>query len=129
MLTKRTLLVCLELLVVVGIVSCTPTIVSTDAGVYQNGKMYAVSSKDIDAVYQATLVAMDKLQLKVEEKMKDVFAAKVIASSADGKRVVVTIKPGAEKKTEFNISVGYGDEERVRKVYAEIDSALMAKGK
>ena len=129
MLTKRTLLVCLELLVVVSVIGCAPTIVSTDAGVYQNGKMYAVSSKDLDSVYQATLVAMDKLQLKVDDKMKDVFAAKVIASSADGKRVVVTIKPGAEKKTEFNISVGYGDEERVRKIYAEIDSALMAKGK
>jgi hypothetical protein len=129
MLTKKMCLVCLELLVVVAVFGCAPTIVSTDAGVYQNGKMYAVSSKDLDSVYQATLVAMDKLQLKVEEKMKDVFAAKVIASSADGKRVVVTIKPGAEKKTEFNISVGMGDEERVRKVYAEIDSALNAKGK
>ncbi len=89
MLAKRTLLVCMELLVVVGIISCAPTIVSTDAGVYQNGKMYAVSSKDLDTVYQATLVAMDKLQLKVDEKMKDVFAAKVIASSADGQRVIV----------------------------------------
>jgi hypothetical protein len=131
MLTKQMCLVCLELAVVVGVIGCAPTLVSTDSAVYQNGKLYASSSKDLDAVYQATIQAMDKLQLKVTDKIKDVFAARVKAVSADNKIIIVNIKPYGDKKTEYTIMVGtLGDEERSRKIYTEIDVALsMAKGK
>ena len=115
----------MEAVVVIGVISCAPTIVSTDAGVYQSGKLWATSSKDMDAVYAAALYAMDKLQLEVTDKAKDVFAAKVIAKSADNKLIVVTIKPTADKKTAYNIQVGtFGNEERSRKIYAEIVNGL-----
>ena len=127
MLAKKMLLICLEAVLVVSVISCAPTIVSTDAGVYQNGKLWAASSKDMDAVYAATLQAMDKLQLKVTDKAKDVFAAKVIAMSADNEMVVVKIKPTADQKTSYDIRVGgLGNEERSRKVYNEIINALAA---
>jgi uncharacterized lipoprotein len=103
-------------------------IVSTDAGVYQAGKLYASSGKDVDAVYTATLQAMDKLELKVTDKAKDVFAAKVVAKSADGKEIIVRIKPTADKKTEYNIQIGpFGNEERSRKVFTEIENSLAKK--
>ncbi len=125
---KRVLLVCMEALVIAGVVGCTPTIISSDAGVYQHGTMYAVSSKDMDAVYQASLQAMDKLELKVTDKMKDVFGAKVLAKTADGKIITVKIKPTQENKTMYSIKVGaFGNEERSRKIYAEIDTNLGAK--
>ena len=128
MLAKRVLLVCMEALVMVSIVGCTPKIVGSDAGVYQGGTMFAVSSKDMDAVYQATLQAMDKLELKVSDKMKDVFSAKVTAKSADGKMIVVEIKPTMNNETKYSIKVGtLGNEERSRKIYMEIDNALMGK--
>ncbi|MCJ7728547.1 MAG: DUF3568 domain-containing protein, partial [Sedimentisphaerales bacterium] len=122
MLAKRVMLICMEAVVVVGVIGCgAPKIFSTDAGVYQNGKLYGVSSKDMDSVYSATLYAMDKLQLQITDKAKDVFAAKVIAKSADGKIVVVKMKPTTDKKTEFEIGVGaLGDEERSRRVFDEI---------
>ena len=122
----------MEAIVVIGVIGCgAPKMFSPDAAVYQNGKLWAMSSKDMDAVYTATLQAMDKLQLQVSEKMKDVFAAKVIAKSADNKLIVVKIKPAAGQKTEYSIQIGsFGDEERARKIYDEIAAALgMPKGK
>ncbi len=125
MTTKKTLLLCLGLVAVVAVISCAPTIVSNDAAVYSAGKMYARASKGLDAVYAASLSAMDKLQLQVTDKAKDVFAAKVTAKSADGKTVVVKIKPAGEGVTAFTVQVtGLGDEARVRKVYDEIQAAL-----
>jgi hypothetical protein len=116
----------MEAVVVVGIIGCgAPKMFSSDAAVYQNFKLYAVSSKDVDSVYAATLQAMDKLQIQVTDKAKDVFAAKVIAKSADNELIVVKIKPTADQKTEYSIGVGaFGNEERSRKVYNEIISAL-----
>jgi len=125
MTTKKALLVCLELAVIIAVIGCAPTIVSNDAAVYSAGKMYARASKSIDAVYAATLQAMEKLELQVTDKAKDVFAAKVTAKSADGKTVVVKIKPAEEGVTEYTVQVGgLGDETRVRKVYDEIQKGL-----
>jgi hypothetical protein len=125
MTTKKALLVCLELVVIVAVIGCAPTIVSNDAAVYSAGKMYARASKSIDAVYAATLNAMVKLELQVTDKAKDVFAAKVTAKSADGKTVVVKINPAEEGVTAYTVQVGgLGDETRVRKVYDEIQKGL-----
>jgi uncharacterized lipoprotein len=130
MLAKQLLVVCLVALTL-AVYGCAPTIVSTDAAVYQNGKLYASSGKDVDAVYQASLAAMDKLQLKVTDKAKDAFGAKVTAKSSDEKDVWVIIKPSEDKKTTgYTIKVGsFGNEERSRKIYAEIESALQVKSK
>jgi hypothetical protein len=125
MLAKKMLLICLEAAVIAGVIGCAPAIVSPDAGVYQNGKLYAMSSRDIDAVYTATLAAMDKLQLQVTEKMKDVFSAKVIAKSADGKIIVVKMKPEPGNKTAYDIHIGaFGNEEMSRKIYDEIVAGI-----
>ena len=124
MLARKMLLICLEAALIAGIIGCAPTIVSSDAGVYQHGTLYGKASKDVDAVYAATLAAMDKLQLQVIEKAKDVFAAKVIAKSADGKTVAVKIRPIENNKTAFEIHVGLRNEERAQKVYDEIIASL-----
>jgi hypothetical protein len=125
MLARKMLIICLEAAVIAGIIGCAPAIKSSDAGVYQNVKLYAMSSKDMDSVYAATLAAMDKLQLQVTDKMKDVFSAKVIAKSADGKIISVRIKPEPGNKTAYNIQVGaLGNEEMSQKIYDEIIAGL-----
>jgi hypothetical protein len=122
---KKMLLICMGAAVIAGVIGCAPAIVSPDAGVYQNGKLYAMSSKDIDAVYAATLAAMDKFQLQVAEKMKDVFSAKVMAKSADGKLISVKITPEPGNKAAYEIKVGaFGDEEMSQKIYNEIVANL-----
>jgi hypothetical protein len=124
MLAKQMLIVCL-----VGMIfaasGCAPKLVGSDAAVYQNSKLYANSSKDIEAVYQAALQAMDKLQLKVTDKVKDAFGARVVAKSSDDKIITVSMKPSEDKKTTYTIQVGtLGSEDRSQKIYAEMENAL-----
>jgi hypothetical protein len=130
MLAKQLLVVCL-FVSAVAIVGCEPTLVGTDGAAYQSGKLYASSSKDVDAVYQAALKAVEKLQLNVASKANDAFGANVIAKTSDGKDVWIFIKPSEDKKTtRYSIKVGtLGDEERSRKIYAEMDNAMQSKSK
>jgi len=110
---------------VVGAWGCAPSIIGGDAGVYHMGKLYAVSSRDLDSVYGATLAAMGELELEVKEKAKDVFSAKVVAKSADGKTIGVRIKPGSEGRTSFRIKVGVaGNKRRSKVIYEKIERNL-----
>ncbi|MHC4747936.1 MAG: DUF3568 family protein [Planctomycetota bacterium] len=119
MLVRRMLLTGVVVGLAVGAWGCAPAIIGGDAGVYHMGKLYAVSSRDLDSVYGATLTAMGELELEVKEKAKDVFSAKVIAKSADGKTIGVYIEPGSEGRTAFSIKVGVGGNRRKSKVIYE----------
>lgn len=125
---KRILKLFLLILIMAGIAGCAPTMVGTDMGVYRTGKLYSVSDKNIGAVYEATLKAMQNLELNVTRKAKDVFAAIVTAKSADGKDITVEIKPLMDNKTSYSIKVGIlGNEERSRKIFTEIKNNLLEK--
>jgi hypothetical protein len=126
MLMKRALLICTEAILAVSIIGCAPKIVSSEGGVYQGSKLYAVSDKNMDMVYEAALQAMGKLELKVVDKAKDAFGAKVEAKSSDDKKIVVEIKPTQDKKTMYNIQVGtLGNEERSQMIFMEMNKSLM----
>lgn len=123
----------LGVFVVAGLLAvcgCAPSIVGTDAGVYSTGKLYAVTSHDMTAVYNATLKALEQLEINVTENAKDVFYAKVVAEGADGKRIVVRIKPTEGSGTDLNIKVGaFGDEHRSSIIYERIRQNLGASDK
>jgi cell division protein FtsN len=69
---------------------------------------------------------MSKLQLDIKSKAKDVFSAKVVATSADGKDITVDIKPIKDDKTKYTIQVGsFGNESRSRMIFTEIKNILM----
>ena len=126
--TRKLFLSMTEILVLIGIVSCAPTMVATNMGVYRAGKLYSVSDMNIDAVYNATLQAMDMMELDVTHKAKDVFGARVEAESADGSDIIVNIKPLTDNKTQYSIRVGtFGNEERSRKIFTEIRNNLVEK--
>jgi uncharacterized protein YceK len=125
MLVRRiwVVLVVAELVLVIG--GCTPSIVSSDAGVYSTGRLYAVTSQDTTAVYDATLKAMEQLELDVSEAAKDVFYAKVVAKGADGKTITVRIKPKEGGGTDLRIGVGtMGDRNRSTVIYERIRQNL-----
>ncbi|UCF43432.1 MAG: DUF3568 family protein [Planctomycetota bacterium] len=125
MLVKRMLLIGVFLGLAVGGWGCAPAIIGVDAGVYHMGKLYGVSGRDLNTVYDATLAAMGELELEVKEKAKDVFSAKVVAKSADGKRIKVRIKPGGEGRTKFSIKVGKtGERRRSEVIYEKIRQNL-----
>ena len=124
MTAKRVLIVCLAV-AVMALVGCTPSVISTDAGVFLNGTLYASSGQNTGAVYNATLQAMERLQLQVTDKAKDRFGAKVIAKSSDGKIIAVKIEPTAQMRTKYTIHVGlFGNKERSQRIFDDIMHAL-----
>ena len=120
MLVKRISLVSLLASLAVIAFSCAPSIIGSDGAVYSWGKLYAVSSRDMTGVYQATLNALASLELEVTEKAKDVFYAKVVARGADGKMITVRIEPGVGGVSDFSIKVGAGDKYRSSVIYEQI---------
>ena len=102
-----------------------PIIIGTDAAVYSSGSLYAVSGKDLNSVYAATIAAMKQLEIEVTEKNKDVFYAKVVGKVADGRTITIRIEPGADKGTELMIQTSrFGNEERSRVIYNKIQENL-----
>ena len=119
-----------KLVVVAGLMlflcGCSkPTIIGADSAVYAGGKLYAVSSQDLNRVYAATLAALKQLEIDVTEKNKDVFYAKVVSKVADGKTITIRMEPGADKGTELRIQTSrFGNEERSRVIYKKIQENL-----
>lgn len=127
MLVWRISLICLAASLVLAVGGCAPSIIGTDAGVYSHGRLYAVATGDITSVYEATLAAFKKLEIDITNKAKDVFYAKVIATGADGKTIIVRIEPAGENTTNISIRVSpLGNEARSAAIYQQIKQSLIA---
>ncbi len=104
-----------------------PNLIGTDAAVYSGGKLYAVTSQDLDSVYAATVKALEQLEVEVIETAKDVFYAKVVGKIADGKTITIRMEPGANNITNINIKASKflsGNEDRARAIYKKIKENL-----
>jgi hypothetical protein len=104
-----------------------PQFIGTDAAAYSGGKLYAVASKDMNSVYEATLKALEQLELEIVSDAKDVFYAKVTGKVADGGTITVRLEPGEDTITNMSIKASKfisGNEERARVVYEKIKENL-----
>jgi len=102
-----------------------PNLIGTDAAVYSQGKLYAVSGQDLNRVYGATVTALQQLEIEITETAKDVFYAKIVGKVADGKTVTIRLEPGADNVTELRIKSGtFGNEKRSRVIYEKIQQNL-----
>ena len=102
-----------------------PNLIGTDAAVYSNGKLYAVSSQDLNKVHAATVAALKQLEIEVIESSKDAFYAKVVGKVADGNTITIRLEPGADDVTNIRIKASrFGNEERSRAIYEKIQENL-----
>jgi len=125
MLAKRVLRIFVFVGVALTIFGCAPSLVGPDAGVYSTGKLYAVTGRDMDSVYQAALNALNYLEIETTETAKDFFYARVVAKGADGKTITIRIKPGEGELTNFSIKIGtVGDKHRSEVIYEQIRQNL-----
>jgi hypothetical protein len=103
----------------------TPTLIGTDAAIFSNGKLYAVSSQDLDKVYAATVATLKQLEIEITETAKDVFYAKVTGKVADGNTITIRLEPGADNVTNLRIRASrFGNQERSRVIYEKIKENL-----
>jgi len=106
---------------------CAVAWVGAGAGtvIYAMGDLEAVVAKDINAVYQATLKALEQLEFRVSSKVKDALAAKIIARDAQDKKITIKLASTAEDATKLNIRIGlFGNETKSRLIYEQIQKSL-----
>ena len=124
MLVKQISLVFVLAGLVLAASGCAPSFLGTDACAYYGVKLYAVASRDLTSMYNATLRALGELEIEVTKKAKDVFYAKVVAQGADGKTIAIRLKPEGNL-TNLNIKVGsFGNKEKASVIYERIKRNL-----
>jgi len=130
MMAKKVALYSMLVVLAAFLVSCSaPTLVGSNAAVYSGSRLHAVVNRDMTTVYKASVKALEVLEIEITDKAKDVFSARIDGKAANGKKIVIIIKPGEGNLTKFSIKVGsYGNKYRSGKVYDEIQKALGLKG-
>ncbi|MHC4174295.1 MAG: DUF3568 family protein [Planctomycetota bacterium] len=92
---------------------------------YVRGDLEAVESKKLDVVYEATLKAVDELELNVTKKTKDALSAVIVARDAQDKKITIKLSATTEETTKLSIRIGlFGSETKSRLIYQKIHEYL-----
>jgi hypothetical protein len=92
---------------------------------YVRGDLETVETAGLDALYKASLEALDELELAVVQKAKDAMTAEIISRDAEDKKIRIKLKSTAEGMTELSIRIGmFGDETKSRLIYEAIKKEL-----
>ena len=73
---------------------------------YVKGDLEAVEGKKLDVVYEATLKAMEQLELNVSSAPKDAMSATITSRDAQDKRIKIKLVASAEDSTAISIRYG-----------------------
>jgi len=122
---------CILLAAVVGLslapLGCSPTLVGENTAAYSMGTLHARIDREMSSVYDASVKALETLQITVIEKKKDVFAARVTGKTADERTITIRIEPEGDSSTLLSIRtgiVGGETETRARAIYDKIRELL-----
>ncbi len=92
---------------------------------YVRGDLQAVESESIDEVYEATLKALNELELLPTRKTKDALGAEIVTYDAQDKKITIRLKSAAEGTTKLSIRIGvFGSETKSRMIYQKIRDNL-----
>jgi len=101
----------------------------TAAGVagykYYRGALSVVYEAPYMETWDATLKAMENMNLQVQEKKHDLTSGKIVAKRVDKKEVHITVKYMSSEETEVDIRVGFfGDQDASMAIKEEIRKVL-----
>jgi hypothetical protein len=128
--TNGVLLVILLVSAAVSVGGCVAAVVAAGAGAagtvaYMGGDLEAVESRSLADVYEATLKAVEQLELSTTRESKDALSAVIIARDAQDKKVTIKLRASTEETTKISIRVGvFGDETKSRLIYQKIRDNL-----
>ncbi|OHB79997.1 MAG: hypothetical protein A2Z25_04585 [Planctomycetes bacterium RBG_16_55_9] len=127
-LLSRSILLAVVVCLSFALVGCTPSLVGENAAAYSMGRLHARIDRDMTSVYEASVSGLEKLEIKVADKKKDVFGAKVIGKTSDEQTITIVIKPISNTSTTLSIRAGVvGNETRSRAIYEQIRKDLSSK--
>jgi hypothetical protein len=92
---------------------------------YASGNLTTMLSADVQKSYDASLKAVDELQLPRSENVKDALGAKIVAKTSADKKVTITLARVSDTLTNLTIEVGMmGDKTTSNAIYAKITENL-----
>ena len=93
--------------------------------VYVMGKLKDELNHPVSVVHEATVAAMNDLELKLSEDKVDKMSAHLESEFSDGARVWIDLESVEDSRCRLTIRVGLsGDEVRSRKIYDTIKQHL-----
>jgi hypothetical protein len=88
---------------------------------YASGNLSATLGADLQKSYDASLKALDQLQLVATEKSKDALGAKIISKTAADKKITISLTRVTDATTSLVIGVGMtGDKTTSSAIYSKI---------
>jgi hypothetical protein len=88
---------------------------------YASGNLSAMLNADVQKSYDASLKAIEQLQLVPSENVKDALGAKIVTKTSADKKVTISLKRVSDTSTEIIIAVGMvGDKSTSKTIYAKI---------
>ena len=128
MLKRQVLLIAMlvgSMLLLQGCVVAAVGLGAASTVAYIRGDLESMESETIDDVYDASLKALEELELRVTRKSKDALGAEIITYDAQDKKITIRLKSAAEKMTELSIRIGvFGSETKSRLIYQKIRENL-----
>ena len=92
---------------------------------YVKGDLKRNYEAPMDKTWNATVKALEALQINVESKQNDALTGVINGKLADGKSYTVNVKRLNENLTEVGIRVGtFGDRDRAEAIHDKILSSL-----
>ena len=99
--------------------------VGAGAYYYVKGDLKRNYEAPMDKTWNATVKALEALQINVESKQHDALTGVINGKLADGKSYTVNVKRLNENLTEVGIRIGtFGDRERAEAIHDKILSSL-----
>lgn len=119
----------LVLALAIWLSGCAAAVVGGAAGagavLFNKGELTSVEKAPVERVYNASLTAVDKLNLDTVEKRSDSLKAKILAKEKNGDNVNIDIEQKPDNLTQLKIKIGAtGNEDRARAVLAQIHQEL-----
>ncbi len=108
---------------------CVAAVIGAGAGAgtiaYIKGELQTTYAASLNRTWEATLAALNDLEIKVHSTQKDATEGVIEASKADGTKVKLNLKPASPDTTIVKIRVGIlGDEEVSRIISHQISKRL-----
>ena len=108
-----------------AIIGAAAAAVGTSAYFYVKGDLKRNYEAPMDKTWNATVSALEALQLNVESKQNDALAGVINGKMADGKSFTVNLKRLGENLTEVGVRIGtFGDRERAEAIHDKILALL-----
>lgn len=99
--------------------------VGTGTFSYVSGRLAWTYPVDIQTAWSATLNALNKLNIQVQDKAVDGLGGSIIAQRADQTKVFLTFEPVSQRTTRVSIKIGaFGNREQSENIHALIQQEL-----